>query len=128
MLATARSPHTVAETVDRLVSALQKRGVRVFARINHAAGARSVGLELPDQEVLIFGNPQVGTPLMQSDPTVGYELPLRVLTWDADGQTMVGYRPPSELVKDYSVAEQTASLETMTGLLEQLVAESTAPA
>ncbi|HWF49655.1 MAG TPA: DUF302 domain-containing protein [Solirubrobacteraceae bacterium] len=122
-LITAGSPHSVRETIERLLSALEARGMEVFARIDHGAGARTAGLELRDEEVVVFGNPRAGTPLMQADPKVGYELPLRLLVWDAGGRTTIGYRPPTELMDDYSVADRLDILEGMTGLLEQLVAE-----
>ena len=126
-LVTASSPHSVRATVERVLAALENRGVHVFARIDHAAGARAAGLELPDEEVVIFGDPRAGTPLMQRDPRVGYELPLRLLVWDEGGHTEIGYRPPVELGADYRVADHVAVLERMTALLEQLVAESIAP-
>jgi uncharacterized protein (DUF302 family) len=121
-----QSPHSVAATADRLLAALGERGITMFARIDHAAGARTAGLELPDEELLIFGDPRAGTLLMQLDPQIGYELPLRLLIWDAAGQTLVGYRPPTELAERYAVGEQAELLSRMTGLLEGLVAESTA--
>jgi uncharacterized protein (DUF302 family) len=122
-----KSPHSVAATADRLAAALAQRGITMFARIDHAGGARAVGLELPDEELVIFGDPRTGTVLMQLDPEIGYELPLRLLIWDAAGRTLVGYRPPTELAERYPVGEQAELLSRMTGLLEALVAESTAP-
>jgi uncharacterized protein (DUF302 family) len=68
-----------AETTRRLSEAVERRDLTVFARIDHAAAARDAGLQLADEEVLLFGNPRAGTPLMQSDPEIGIELPLRVL-------------------------------------------------
>jgi uncharacterized protein (DUF302 family) len=122
-LKTARSAHSVPATVDRLIAALSTRGIKVFARIDHAAGARTAGLELADEELVIFGDPRVGTPLMQRDATVGYELPLRLLIWDARGQTMIGYRPPTELSDNFAVADQLDSLRRMENLLNQITAE-----
>ncbi len=124
-LSTATCPHPVAATVERMIAALEARGIEVFARIDHGAGARQAGLELADEEVLIFGDPRVGTLLMQDDAEVGYELPLRVLFWDAGGQTMVGWRSPTELAGEYRLDEHPEVLQRMAGLLEQLVAEST---
>jgi uncharacterized protein (DUF302 family) len=126
-LTTARSVHSVPATVDRVIAALGRRGVTVFARIDHAAGARKAGLELPDEELLIFGDPRAGTVLMQADATVGYELPLRVLVWDAGGQTMIGYRQPTELRNDFALADKLETLRRMDGLLEQITAESSGP-
>jgi uncharacterized protein (DUF302 family) len=126
-LVTAKSPHSVSETIARAVSALERRDIQVFARVDHGEGARAAGLELADEELLIFGDPRAGTLLMQSDPMVGYELPLRLLAWDDAGQTMVAYRQPTELAAEFAVADRAHVLERMNGLLEQLVAESVAP-
>jgi uncharacterized protein (DUF302 family) len=125
-LRVVHSPHSVAATTERLLQALGDRGITMFARIDHAGGARAAGLALPDEELVIFGDPRAGTLLMQLDPQVGYELPLRLLLWDAGGGTLVGYRPPTELSQRYAVGEQTELLGQMTGLLEGLVAEITA--
>lgn len=124
-LTTTNSPHSVRVTSDRLVAALDRRGITVFARVDHAGGARAVGLELADEELLIFGDPRAGTLLMQSDPEVGYELPLRVLVWDAGGQTKVGCRAPMELAEGYAVADREEVLGRMAALLGELIAEIT---
>lgn len=126
-LTIANSPSGVTETVARAVAALERRDIRLLARIDHAAGARAAGLVLADEVLLIFGDPRVGTLLIQSDPLIGYELPLRLLVWDDGGQTKVGYRRPDELADDFAVADQGGVLERMNGLLEQLVAESATP-
>src|ERR1700736_2823287 len=99
------SPHSYAETSGRLIAAIQQRSLTVFARIDHAGAAREAGLELPDEEVVVFGNPRAGTPLMQSDPRVGIELPLRVLVWaDAEaGTTKLGFSDPRELADHYDL-------------------------
>jgi len=123
-LVTAVSPHPVRATVERVLAALETRGIQVFARIDHGAGARAAGLELADEEVVIFGDPRVGTPLMQSDPSVGYELPLRLLVWDASGHTTIAYRPPSELADEFGLGDRAAVLERIGQLLEQIVAEA----
>ena len=123
-LATHDSPHSVDVTVQRLRAALAARGIAVLGHVDHAAGARQVGLELADEQVLLFGNPKAGTPLMQDDATIGYELPLRMLIWDAGGQTRIAYRPPADLAGDYAVSGHAQTLETMTGLMAQLAAEA----
>ena len=109
-------------TVDRLIAALGRRGITVFARVDHAAGARKAGLQLADEELVIFGDPRVGSLLMQRDPAVGYELPLRLLIWDAGGQTMLGYRRPTELRDDFALADQLEILrrQPRVGLRENL--------
>jgi uncharacterized protein (DUF302 family) len=123
-LTTAKSPHSVPDTVNRVIAALGRRGIAIFARIDHAAGARQAGLELADEELVIFGDPRVGTLLMQRDAAVGYELPLRLLIWDANGQTMIGYRRPTALRDDFAVADQLEVLRRMENLLGQIIAEA----
>jgi uncharacterized protein (DUF302 family) len=86
-LVSIRSRSSVKVTVDRLVASLNAKGVTVFARIDHAAGAAAVGMPLRPTELVIFGNPTAGTPLMQADQTIGIDLPLKVLVWeDARGE------------------------------------------
>ena len=127
-LTTVESAHGVTSTVDRLIAALGRRGISVFVRIDHAAGAREAGLELADEELVIFGDPRAGTVLMQADATVGYELPLRLLIWDAGGQTMIGYRRPTELRDEFALGNQLEILRRMESLLEQITAEIARPA
>jgi uncharacterized protein (DUF302 family) len=86
-LITIASAFSVAETIDRLAAAVVSRGLAVFARIDHAAGATEVGMPLRPTQVLIFGNPKGGTPLMQERQSAGIDLPLKALAWeDADGK------------------------------------------
>jgi uncharacterized protein (DUF302 family) len=113
-----------SETVDALLAALEQRSITVFARIDHAAGAREAGMELPPQDVVVFGNPRAGTPLMQSDPRVGIELPLRILVWQADDGVLVGYSDPRELSGGYDLDGQEAVLEQMARLLQRLAEEA----
>ncbi len=94
---TVESPYSVDHTVGRLIDSLFRRGITVFARIDHASNARLAGLELADEQVLIFGDPRAGTVLMQADPRVGFELPLRMVVWRKDGVTHVGYEEPEGL-------------------------------
>jgi uncharacterized protein (DUF302 family) len=76
----------VTKTIDRLGIALERKGITVFKRVNHAKGAAKVGLDLAAAEVILFGNPKLGTPLMQSNPMIGLDPPLKALAWkDADG-------------------------------------------
>ena len=119
MLTTASSSGH-AETLTRLLDAISQKGMSVFAQVDHAAAAREVGMELPDEVVVVFGNPQAGTPLMQADPRVGIELPLRVLVWDQDGQTIVGYNDPKGLDGDYDLTSQAPTLNAMSSLLHAL--------
>jgi uncharacterized protein (DUF302 family) len=96
----------------------------VFARLDHAAAARQAGLELADEEVVLFGSPRAGTTLMQSDPRIGVELPLRMLVWsDAEGVS-VGYRDPRELAANYNVAQHESTLAQMATLLSEMSGEA----
>jgi uncharacterized protein (DUF302 family) len=114
----------VPTVAARIEQALHEMGVTVFARIDHGAAARAVGLELPDEVVLVFGDPAVGTRLMQAEPRVGFDLPLRMLVWSQNGRTAVGYRDPRELDIDPAPAPVRAVLEGMHALLERLAREA----
>jgi uncharacterized protein (DUF302 family) len=114
------SPHDVATTMDRLVAAVEGAGATVFARIDHAAGATSVGLELAPNQVLIFGNPRLGTPMMRSAPSMGLDLPLKVQVYrDQDGTVRVIYRDMAGLAAEHgadspAVAKAAGALNKFT--------------
>jgi uncharacterized protein (DUF302 family) len=119
-----QSTRSHAQTVGELVAAIERRGLTLFAQIDHAASARAAGLELADEQVLTFGNPQAGTPLMQSDPRVGIELPLRIVVWSTATEVLAGFNDPRELAGSYALAEQHQTLEQMATLLEMLAREA----
>ena len=97
-LTTIKSSHSPRETMKRLEAAITAKGLTVFARIDHAAGASGAGLSLRPTEVLIFGNAKGGTPLMQPVQTIGIDLPLKALVWqDATGETWLSYNDPAWL-------------------------------
>lgn len=123
-----RSAHDHPETMRRLTEAVQERGLTIFARIDHAAGAREVGLDLADEQVLLFGSPQAGTALMQDDPRVGIELPLRMLVWADDQGVAVGYEDPRDLVGRFAVSAHASTLDAMAQLLSALARAVCAPA
>jgi uncharacterized protein (DUF302 family) len=107
-LITIRSNYGPKDTMNRLETDVKAKGLTVFARIDHAAGAAEAGLSLRPTELLIFGNAKGGTPLMQSAQTVGIDLPLKMLVWqDASGVTWVSYNDPSWLVKRYGLSHET---------------------
>jgi uncharacterized protein (DUF302 family) len=92
------------QTIDRLVAAVTAHGMTVMARIDHAAAAAGAGLELRPTQVLMFGNPKGGTPLMQASQTIGIDLPLKMLVWqDAEGRTFVGYNDPHWLAERHGL-------------------------
>jgi uncharacterized protein (DUF302 family) len=119
-----RSASGYAETLAALIEAIERRGLTVFARIDHAAAARALGLELGEEEVVLFGNPRSGTPLMQSDRRIGIELPLRMLLWREGDDVSLAHRDPRELSGEYDVAPHQSTLEQMAALLEELAAEA----
>jgi len=116
------------ETMDRLAAAVTARGAAVVARIDHAFAAAAVGLALPPTEVLVFGNPRAGTPLMQAAQTIGIDLPLKALVWrDASGATFVGYNDPRWLARRHGVdAGNEAILAAMADFLAAVADEATA--
>lgn len=127
-LTTIRSNFGPKETMDRLETAVKAKGMTVFARIDHAAGAASVGLRLRPTEVLIFGNAKGGTPLMQSVQSIGIDLPLKALVWqDASGQTWFSYNDPAFLAQRHGLGGETAVVVgALTAALDALAKAATA--
>jgi uncharacterized protein (DUF302 family) len=113
------SRHTVKETVDRLTAALKDKGIVPVARVDHAAAAKAAGLELKPTEVLLFGNPRLGTPLMQASRHIAIDLPMKVLAWEDDaGKVWIGYTTPQALKARYTIDGKDDVLKTMAGALE----------
>lgn len=109
-LVVQKSSYSAEETMTRFEAIAKKKGLNIFARINHAAGAAKVGKTLRPTEVLIFGNPQGGTPFIECAQTVGIDLPLKVLVWeDATGQVWLGYNDPLYLAKRHDAAQCPAA-------------------
>jgi uncharacterized protein (DUF302 family) len=127
-LTTLPSNHGPLDTMNRLEAEVKAKGLTVFARIDHAAGAASVGMSLPPTEVLIFGNAKGGTPLMQSVQTIGIDLPLKALVWqDPSGQTWISYNDPAWLGKRHGLDDATdATIGNMTHLLDAVAKAATA--
>jgi uncharacterized protein (DUF302 family) len=117
------SPYKVAETVERIESALGAKGVKVFARINHSGEAAGAGLSLRPTELLIFGNAKAGTALMQAAPTMGIDLPLKVLVWQDDqGQVHVTWNSPDYLTQRHGLdADSGKPLAAIGALIEAAV-------
>jgi uncharacterized protein (DUF302 family) len=96
-------------TLDRLVAAIEKAGMSVFATIDHAAGAKAVGMSMPSTVVLIYGQARGGTPVMQADPAAALDLPLRVLIReDAHGDTLIAFHPIQQTLAGYRVPGELA--------------------
>jgi uncharacterized protein (DUF302 family) len=121
-----KSTYSATETMSRLADAVAQRGLTVFARIDHAAGALKVGKTLRPTEVLIFGNPQGGTSLMECAQTIGIDLPLKALVWEDDtGQVWLAYNDPAFLARRHGAAQCPAVeglRKALAGLAEAAVA------
>ncbi len=121
-----KSPHSAKVTMDKFEAMAKERGLNVFARIDHAAGAAKIGKTLRPTELLIFGNPQGGTPLMECAQTAGIDLPLKALVWeDASAQVWLGYNDPGFLAQRHGVAQCPVVdnlRKALTGLGEATVA------
>jgi uncharacterized protein (DUF302 family) len=126
-LITLASQHAVKATIDRLETAAKTKGLTIFARVDHAAGATTVGMPLRPTELLIFGNARGGTPLMQLAQTIGIDLPLKALAWeDAAGKTWLSYNDPAWLAARHDIAEQGATVaKTLGNALAALAQEAT---
>ncbi|KJS28867.1 MAG: hypothetical protein VR64_22380 [Desulfatitalea sp. BRH_c12] len=124
-LVEVKSPHNAKETMNRLEDIVKQRGLNVFARIDHAAGAAKVGKSLGATELLIFGNPQGGTPLMECAQSAGIDLPLKALVWEDDAkQVWIGYNDPAYLAQRHGIADCPAVenlRKALAGLVEATI-------
>ncbi len=121
-----RAAGEVSAAMDRLEEAVRGAGATVFARVDHAGGAETVGMELAPAQLLVFGNPKLGTPAMQDDPLAGLYLPLKVLVYsDAEGQVWMAYEDPREMLDDLGGIDDDASyLGKMSGALKALTSKA----
>jgi uncharacterized protein (DUF302 family) len=128
-LTTIASSHGPKETMDRLVAAVKAKGLTVFARIDHAAGATEVGLPLRPTELLIFGNARGGTPLMQAAQTSGIDLPLKALVWqDAAGKTWLSYNEPAFIAQRHGLGHEVDTpVSALTAALDAFARAATSP-
>jgi uncharacterized protein (DUF302 family) len=127
-LVNVKSAHSVKDTADRLEKALTNKGMTIFIRIDHAAGAKKVGLALPPTELVIFGNPKVGTPLMRCSRGVAIDLPQKTLIWEDDqGQVWLTYNDPAYLATRHAITGCEAVLEKVGGALQNFAAAATKP-
>ena len=126
-LVATKSPHKAKDTMDRLESIVKQKGMTVFVRVDHAAGAAQLGKTLRPTELLIFGNPKGGTPFMECSQTVGIDLPLKALVWeDAKGQVWLAYNDPAYVAARHGVADCPV-VGNMKKALQGFVQEATAP-
>jgi uncharacterized protein (DUF302 family) len=127
-LVTLPSAHGADETLRRLEALLAQKGLHVFARIDHAAAARQAGLPLRPTHVILFGDPRVGTLLMQSNQTIGLDLPLKVLVWeDESGRAWLTYTDPEYLARRHRVRDRDETVKAMSAGLQALTGGAAAP-
>jgi len=124
---TLKSTHSVKDTGDRLVKMLKKKGMTVFIRIDHAAGAKKVGKKLRPTEVIIFGNPKAGTPVMQCSQKAAIDFPQKALIMeDAKGQVTLSYNDPKYIAKRHNIKGCDKVLTKISGILHKFAKGATA--
>jgi uncharacterized protein (DUF302 family) len=125
-LTTVKSSYAPQETMNRLEAAVKAKGLTVFTRIDHAAGASAAGLSLRPTELLIFGNAKGGTPLMQAVQTIGIDLPLKALVWqDAAGDTWLSWNDPAWLTARHGVNGAEAVATQLAAVLDDIAKAAT---
>ncbi|MFL6598995.1 MAG: DUF302 domain-containing protein [Chthoniobacterales bacterium] len=123
-----RSSFGPKETMDRLVAEIGAKGLQVFARIDHAAGAAEVDLTLRPTELIIFGNARGGTPLMEASQTTGIDLPLKVLVWkDAEGKTWLSYNEPSWIIQRHHLGIKAEIVDKLAAALRAIARKAANP-
>lgn len=119
---------SVKDSTDRLVAAIEAKGLKVAARIDHAAGAKAAGMEMPPTEVVIFGNPKLGTALMLANPQIAVDLPLKIVIWQAaPGKTAIGYTVPDALKARFDIKDKDPLFASMGEALEGFASVAAGP-
>lgn len=125
-LVSKKSKYSASETLDRLTKALKKKGINVFARVNHKNNAEGVKLSLRPTELLIFGNPKLGTHFFTSNQTAGIDLPMKALAWeDAKGQVWLTYNDPNYIAKRHNIGDRDKIATKMSNALDKLSSAAT---
>jgi uncharacterized protein (DUF302 family) len=113
-----RSPYSVPDTLDKLESFLRSKGIKIFARIDHSGEAALAGLTMPPTQLLIFGNPKGGTPIMLAEPLAAIDLPLKALAWqDPEGAVWVSFNDPTQFRERFGLLEELIQPVAMVGTL-----------
>ena len=121
-----KSEHSVSQTINKLEAVLTKKGMTIFKRVNHSAGADKVGLQLRSTELLIFGNPKVGTPLMLCSQTAALDLPQKALAYkDETGQVWLAYNDPAYMAKRHDIKDCDAAVQKVTNALAKFTRAAT---
>lgn len=118
------SPYSVPETLKKLVAVLQSRGLTVFARIDHSGEAEKVGMKMHPTQLIVFGSPKAGTPLMVASPTLAIDLPLKALVWeDAGGKVWLSYNTTEYLKQRHNIPDDLVKNIAVIGPLLQSVVQ-----
>lgn len=126
-LITKKSHHSATETLDRLEKILRSKGITIFARVSHTKNAKGVGVELRPTELLIFGNPKLGSHFFTSKQTAGIDLPMKAVTWqDEKGQVWLGYNDPKYIAKRHKIKDRKKVMMKMSGALKKFTDKATA--
>lgn len=125
-LVTIKSNHSVKVTLDRLEAVLKKKGITIVTRWNHTAGAEKAGIKLRPTELLIFGNPKLGSHMFTSNQTAGIDLPMKALAWqDEKGQVWLTYNDPAYIANRHGIKDRPEIVKKMTGALGKLTGKAT---
>ena len=120
-LVSKKSGVGVEETLDRLEAVLEKKGITIFSRVSHTAGAADAGIELRPTELLIFGNPKLGSHFFTSRQTAGIDLPMKALAWeDADGQVWLTYNDPQYIADRHGISDREEIVKKMSSALDKM--------
>jgi|TARA_B100000315_G_scaffold28113_1_gene23940 uncharacterized protein (DUF302 family) len=126
-LISLKSSYDVKTTIDRLESVLKEKGMTIFKRVNHTKGAKNVGLKLRPTELLIFGNPKVGTPLMQCEQSAAIDLPQKALAWeDGKGQVWLSYNNPDYIAERHNISGCEKVINKIKNALSKFTKKATA--
>jgi uncharacterized protein (DUF302 family) len=126
-LISKKSPYSVAKTLDRLEAILKAKGFTIATRWDHKAGGDKAGIPIRDTELLIFGNPKVGTHFFTSNQTAGIDLPMKALAWkDANGQVWLTYNDPAYIANRHGIKDRPEIVKKMTGALDKLTSKAVA--
>ncbi len=119
-LITKKSNHSADKTIERLQAILKKKGITIFARVSHTGGAKKAKIDLRKTELLIFGNPKLGSHFFTSNQTAGIDLPMKALAWqDKKGQVWLTYNDPSYVANRHNIKDRAKFVKKMTGALNK---------
>jgi len=124
-LVSKKSKHSAVQTIDRLEALLKKKGINVVARVSHTKNAEGVGIEIRPTELIIFGNPKLGSNMFTSNQLAGIDLPMKALAWEDDkGQVWITYNDPAYIATRHGIKDREEVVKKMSGALENLTSKA----